>query len=324
MASARYPSSRNASRATLSRRFDSFCRFSFTTTGTCAQIGGVCPSASQSSCCLGVLGRCSSARITCVIFMVTSSTTLASRKTAEPSLAHDDEVLEQGVVEGGLPADEVNHASLTLVVECGIGALASRPDPVRGRGRTRRTRARSPIGAQRHVLAGALAVVRLARGVELRRRCGVRLGIAGLEVRALVRPSLNSDPVQRRQDSLGPFRAVPGRVSVLDAQHERPAVLPGEDPVLQGGAGSTDVEQASGRGCESHAYRHALQRRATGPDRRKQVCPVAKAAYHRELRYLLASTRQTRVGCRRHQLMWSRSQGLLERSTVANVRGLLA
>ncbi len=69
----------------MSRRLDSFCRFSLTTTGTWAQTGGLTPSASQSSCCLGVLGRCSSARITWVMPMVMSSTTLASRNTGEPS-----------------------------------------------------------------------------------------------------------------------------------------------------------------------------------------------------------------------------------------------
>src|SRR5258706_340592 len=110
MASARYPSSRNASRATLSRRLDSFCRFSLTTTGTWAQTGGV------------------------------------------------------GEAPGG--------------------------------------------------------------GAPLAR-------VVGLEVRPLVAPPAEAQPVERGQHPLGPPRLVAGRVGVLDAQPKHPALLAGKDPFNQ-------------------------------------------------------------------------------------------
>src|SRR5262249_45462359 len=53
--------------------------------GACAHTGGSAPSASHNNCCFGAFGRCSSARITCVIPISMSSTTLASRNTGEPS-----------------------------------------------------------------------------------------------------------------------------------------------------------------------------------------------------------------------------------------------
>ena len=78
------PSSRYCSTATLSRRFDNFLRCSLTSTGTCAHVGGATLSAFQIICCFGVFGKCSSARTTCVMFIIWSSTTLARRNIGDP------------------------------------------------------------------------------------------------------------------------------------------------------------------------------------------------------------------------------------------------
>src|SRR5690606_19358900 len=83
--------------------------------------------------------------------------------------------------------------------------------------------------------------------------------VRGLEVRALVAAPGDADPVERGQDALGPLGPVTCRVGVLDAQHEHPALLLGEDPVLQRRTGAADVEHTGrGRG-EAYTYRHAPQ-----------------------------------------------------------------
>src|SRR5690606_18722303 len=110
--------------------------------------------------------------------------------------------------------------------------------------------------AQRHVLARAVAVVRLAGAVELGGGGPVRFGVVGLEVRTLVRPGLDAEPCECVDDALGPLRAVARGVGVLDPQDERAAVLLREDPVLQGGAGSTNMEHSGRRWGEAYANSH--------------------------------------------------------------------
>ena len=69
-------------------------------------------------------------------------------------------------------------------------------------------------------------------------------GVGALEVRPFERRVIggDSDPGKRVDDPLGPLRMVARFVGVLDAQHERATLLLRQRPVVQGGAGSADVE----------------------------------------------------------------------------------
>ena len=99
----------------MSRRFDSFWRFSFTSTGTWANTGSSPPPrACHSSSAFGVLGRCSSPRMTWVMPMSMSSTTLASRNIGGAVAPLDDEVLDGAVLERRRAADEVDDVGRAL------------------------------------------------------------------------------------------------------------------------------------------------------------------------------------------------------------------
>src|SRR4029077_13406764 len=111
--------------------------------------------------------------------------------------------------------DEVDHPGL---------ALARRPEPQR----PLLARLQSAVAteavvaavrlvvAQLDVLAGAVAVVRLAGRVEPGGGLGVGARVVGLEVRSLVAARLDADPGQRRDDALDPLRPVARGVGVLD------------------------------------------------------------------------------------------------------------
>src|SRR5690606_10746309 len=98
-------------------------------------------------------------------------------------------------------------------------------------------------GARDHILARALAVVRLALGVELLgRRAVLRLELAFVAgPRDHPAFGTDADPGQRGDDALGPLRPVARGVGVLDAQHELAARLLGQRPVVQRGTRPADV-----------------------------------------------------------------------------------
>ena len=74
-------------------------------------------------------------------------------------------------------------------------------------------------------------------------------------VRALV--PLQPQPAQRGHLCLDAALDVPLLVRVLDAQHELPAVMTRQQPVVEGGADVTEVRLAGGRGSVSGARGHA-------------------------------------------------------------------
>ncbi len=174
-----------------------------------------------------------------------------------PVGAGDHEVLEVAVVEGGRAPDQVDHHRLTLIrrpeaqrrllsgLQAAIPAEAVVPAHLLA--------GRRPEG---DVVPGAVAVVRLPGQVQLSAGGGVSLGIVRLEQRPFVGPALDAEPVQRVEDALHPLRTVPGRVGVLDPQHELAAVLAGVDPVLQGRSRSADMKQSSRRGGKTYSHGH--------------------------------------------------------------------
>ena len=190
-----------------------------------------------------------------------SSTTLASRKTGEPSPRAMTKSSMQLVLEGRLAADQVDDHGRRPRRACGSAAPGPRPGRGRGRGRSRRSRCTAlPVRAC-DVLAGAVAVVGAARRrSSVLRRPRVLVGVRRLEVAGPRRcPARCRSSRSAREDALGPLGPVARGVGVLDAQHEHAAVLLGVDPVLQRRAGAADVEHTGRGGGEAHAYRHVPQ-----------------------------------------------------------------
>ena len=238
----------------MSRRLDSFLRDSLTSTGTWAHDGGSWPSASHSSCCLGVFGRCSSPRTTWVMPISMSSTTLASTKigrplprsrtkssseswanVTSPRMASWTTVVPSGHAEPQDPAGTRLQAAVAgVAVVAGLAGL---------------------LGAGLDLLAGEVAVVGLAGGVEALGRGDVGLGVGALEVGALEHRVVGADaqPGEGVDDALGPLRAVAGLVGVLDPQDERAAELAGQRPVVEGRAGPADVEEPRRRRRDAEA-----------------------------------------------------------------------
>ena len=205
--SGRYPSSRYSSSATGSRRFDSFCRFSFTSSGTCANTGSSPPSrALQSMMALGVLGRCSSARITWLIRMSMSSTTFASRNIALPLPRTRTKSSMRAFSNSGSP----RMRSTTVVVPSPRSAEAQRPTLARrrgpDRGRTRRSQAalRPSSGRPRlHACSRSSTRCRRRRGAWPPRRTDACAGSGSTDPRPSPRRSSGARSGCRRSTRRG-------------------------------------------------------------------------------------------------------------------------
>ncbi len=84
------------------------------------------------------------------------------------------------------------------------------------------------------------------------------VGALGLEDRPLV--EVEVQPAQRVEDLLHVLRRGALAVGIFDAQHECAALAAGQQPVVQRGAGSADVQRARwGRSkSNSHGHRHSM------------------------------------------------------------------
>ena len=176
--------------------------------------------------------------------------------------AQDDEVLDVGVVEGNRPA----HA----VVEARLAGWHLEPDRARrARGFERRRfigRARE-AGAVVHPAAASglgrlpLLLNRLGRavaivGASLRyqaiRHRAIAIEPLGLKVRRVRSADVGSfvpiepEPAQPVEDAGHHFPRGPAGIRVFDAQHERPAMTPGVEPIEERRAGAADVEVSRG------------------------------------------------------------------------------
>ena len=160
--------------------------------------------------------------------------------------ARDDGVVEMHVGERRVPADEVVHDGLALVGH----AQADRAALLR----------LAPEAALR-------AVLRLV-GVDLGLRGGRAVGVAVVEQplqhllvalgardladRPLVVVEL--EPAQGVEDLLDVLRGGALAVGIFDPQHERPAVVSREQPVVQRRAGAADVQRAGRRRSEAKPH----------------------------------------------------------------------
>src|SRR5690606_15260374 len=138
-----------------------------------------------------------------------------------PVGAGDDEVLQDGVLEHRLAAQQVHDGGLSLVG-------GAEPQGAAGAG-VQPAVAAEPVvalvlvtGAGDDRLAAAVAVIGAAGVSEPLGGLGVLLGVGGLEVGALVLLAVHSEPGEGADDALGPLGAVAGCVGVLDPQDERP------------------------------------------------------------------------------------------------------
>src|ERR1017187_9581225 len=168
-----------------------------------------------------------------------------------------DEVLGGPVGELDLAPDQVDHGGAALV-GCpeaqGAAVTPGKPEvaamTVVARGRV--TGRRPCLGPRLDLVPGATTGVQRAAAPESLDGRLVGWALGRLEVRALI--GGHAQPLQGGDDAIGPFGAVALFVGVLDPQDERAAALAREQPVEQGGAGTSDVEEAGGRGREAQTW----------------------------------------------------------------------
>src|SRR5262249_48460425 len=109
------------------------------------------------------------------------------------------------------------------------------------------------------ILLGAVAAVRRARrdqaldvGLVHRESLGLEVRPVGpAHARAFV--PVEAEPAHRVEDRLHAVLRAALAIGVFDAQDELATLLPGPEPVVQGAAGSPDVQVAGGRRRESNA-----------------------------------------------------------------------
>ncbi len=92
-----------------------------------------------------------------------------------------------------------------------------------------------------------LAFVQQREGVA-----AIDLHAFGLTIGALV--PIEPHPFHAFNDGLNGLVGRPVLVRVFDAQHKRPLLLPGEQPVEQGGPDSSDVKEPGRTGREADTY----------------------------------------------------------------------
>jgi hypothetical protein len=160
--------------------------------------------------------------------------------------ARDDGVVEVDVRERRVAADEVVDDGLAVVGH----AQADRPG--------------LHALAAEAALRAMLGLERVDLGLRRRRAVGVPLveqplqhllvaiGARDLADRALVVVELQ--PAQRVEDLLDVLGSRALAVGIFDAQHERPAVMPREQPVVQRRAGTADVQRTGRRRSEAEPH----------------------------------------------------------------------
>jgi hypothetical protein len=161
--------------------------------------------------------------------------------------AGDHGVVHVDVLEGRVAPDEVVHDALALVGNAqahGALAVVGAAEPAVG----------PVLGLEGlDVVGGGVRAVGVARVEQALQDLLMAIGARDLRDRALVVVDLQ--PAQRVEDLLDVLGRRALAVGVLDAQDER-AVLPARDePVVEGGAGSADVELSRGAGGEADAHR---------------------------------------------------------------------
>ena len=100
-----------------------------------------------------------------------------------------------------------------------------------------------------------------------------------LEIRPEIAANLRTfvpiepEPAQPVVDRRGRFLGVARLVRILDAQDERAAVMPREEPVEQRGARAADVQIAGGRWSEANADGEFMRKRflAQRPQRSQRI-----------------------------------------------------
>jgi hypothetical protein len=179
----------------------------------------------------------------------------------------DHEVLEIGVGEGHVTADEVGERRDPLVgrAEAHHDARTGRHAPVAA---VAVVAGLAPAGLSPGVdlLTGAVAAVGETRFEQPGDGADVLVGAARL-VLGLAVP-VDAEPVERPEDEVDQFRLRALGIGVLDAQQHLPARVAGQQPVEQRRARRPHVEVARrGRG-ESGTDRCRHPGDATGPPRR--------------------------------------------------------
>ena len=174
--------------------------------------------------CLGVVGSCSSPRMTWEIAMVRSSTALASTKSGLPLPLTQ---MKSSMARCGNSTSPRTRSCTSYHAVIGRAETQGPPAPreqpevaavpvVAGRGVAGR---RALPGPGVDLLPGAGARIERAAGPQVLDGLGVDRALGRLEVGTLV--GRHAQPVQRRDDPVGPLGAVALLVGVLNAQDER-------------------------------------------------------------------------------------------------------
>ena len=183
--------------------------------------------------------------------------------------AQDDEVLDVGVVEGNRPAHAVVEARLAGGhLEPGRARRARGFERRRFIGRTCKAGAIVHPAATRNLGRLPLLLDRLGRAVAIVgaplcyqaiRHRAIPIEPLGLKVRRVRSADVRSfvpiepEPAQPVEDAGHHFPRRPAGIGVFDAQHERPAMTPGVEPVEERGAGAADVQVSRGGRGEADA-----------------------------------------------------------------------
>ncbi len=161
---------------------------------------------------------------------------------------HHDEVLDRGVRKLDVATDQVVDDGRSLVgdaeAQCHAGPRVEAPVAAETVVSGKIAIAGTPVDR----LASAVAVVEVTRGEQLRGGVVVALAPLGLQVGTLV--PADPEPVERIENACRPEGVASLPVGVLDAEHEGPAALVGEEPVVKRRTRPADVEEAGRGGSE--------------------------------------------------------------------------
>ncbi len=186
--------------------------------------------------------------------------------------AAQDEVLDGGVVEGDLPADQIGPRRRPVIGS----AEAHRPTVTR-------SEVTVPVGRVVGPATGPLAVALRHRvrpvgetGIEQAvHRCMMRIAPGRLEHRGLV--PVEPHPLERLEDDVDELLSRTFQIGVLDTKEEDPAEVAGGEPVEQRRPGAAQVQVArrsrsesdsDARGAVGLGARHVAPRYRLRPGRR--------------------------------------------------------
>ena len=224
--------------------------------------------------CRGVFERCSSARMTWRNLEIVIVHHIGQVVEAGAVGPLDDVVLLAGPVEldpaANLVVEDERSGGGHLQSHHGLPALRLELGPLGGRfGHELPAVAELPLLALGRLAFGlkllgrGIVVVRMAAGQQLLDRGPVTVQPLRLVIRserpAHLRPlvPVDAQPVEAVEDRLQSLLDVPLLVGVVDPQDKLPTVLPGEEPIEQGGADPADVEVSGRAGGEAGAD-HAI------------------------------------------------------------------